>query len=222
MSFQHYFWLNTCQGMRIGTSKRTKKGFTSSWFFDTKAGPQSFQNLVIWDTAISWIYVPEAQAVDLIYRLVKGKTYNKFANGMVSLSCADVNNYEDVFFLIGGYWLQMKPQDYIINLSGTCFLGFIPNPGNYFLIGLGLMGGYYTIHDNSNHANARIGFVPHSTSSKIEIAAGKSPSMPIQNLQWERTFMFDIYAYILTLFDAYWIFYVPAYVITSIIGPSTY
>jgi hypothetical protein len=44
------------------------------------------------------------------------------------------------------------------------------------------MGGYYTIHDNSNHTNARIGFVPHSSSSKIEVAAGTNPSRPIQYL----------------------------------------
>lgn len=141
---------------------------------------------------------------------------------MVSLSCSDIPNYEDVFFLIGGYWLQMKPQDYIINLSGTCFLGFVPHSGSYYLIGTGLLGGYYTIHDNSNHTNARIGFVPHTNSSKIEVATGKNPSTPIQYMQWERTFVFDIYAYILPYFDAYWIFYVPAYVIATIIGPSTY
>jgi hypothetical protein len=74
----------------------------------------------------------------------------------------------------------MKPQDYIINLSGTCFLGFVPHPGSYYLIGTGLMGGYYTIHDNSDHANARIGFVPHLDSSKIEVVAGSNPSTPIQ------------------------------------------
>jgi len=141
---------------------------------------------------------------------------------MVSMSCSDVKNYEDVFFLIGGYWLQMKPQDYIINLSGTCFLGFVPHPGSYYLLGTGLMAGYYTIHDNSDHANARIGFVPHTTSSKIEVSTGTNPKRAVQYLQWERTFLFDIYAYILPYYDSYWIFYVPAYVITSFIGPSTY
>lgn len=41
MTFQSYWWFSTIQGMRIGTGTKTNKGFTSSWYFDTKAGAQS-------------------------------------------------------------------------------------------------------------------------------------------------------------------------------------
>jgi FAD/FMN-containing dehydrogenase len=53
--------------------------------------------------------------------------------------------------------------------------------------------GYYSIHDNSDHANARIGFAPHSTSSKVKVEADVTlPANNIDDYLWELTWLYDI------------------------------
>jgi hypothetical protein len=52
--------------------------------------------------------------------------------------------------MIGGVWIQISASDYILNYSGTCVLAFVPINSTYWLAGLPLLNGYYTVHDNND------------------------------------------------------------------------
>jgi hypothetical protein len=51
-----------------------------------------------------------------------------------------------------------------------CILGFLDGTNqDYWLLGDVFLRGYYSIHDNSDRANARIGFAPHVKSNKKNV-----------------------------------------------------
>ena len=112
---------------------------------------------------------------------------------MIQVSCSEASTYEDVYLMIGGYWIQISASDYILNFSGTCILAFVPIDATYWLAGLPLLSGYYTVHDNIDPTKARMGFAPHVTSNKVNVATAFTPSNSVEKNRWELTFLFDIY-----------------------------
>jgi Eukaryotic aspartyl protease len=65
--------------------------------------------------------------------------------------------------LINGYWFEILPKDYIVESLGACLLAIGASPLDYFILGAAFLQGYYSIHDMTED---RIGFAPHSTSTK--------------------------------------------------------
>lgn len=64
----------------------------------------------------------------------------------------------------------------------------------YWLLGDTFLTGYYSIHDNNDHANAKIGFAPNNNSNKPDITvATVDPKYKAADLEWERTWLFDVY-----------------------------
>ena len=98
--------------------------------------------------------------------------------------------------MIGGVWIQISASDYILNYSGTCVLAFVSINEAYWLAGLPLLNGYYTVHDNIDSTKARMGFAPHVTSSKVNVVAAFTPSNSVEQLEWELTFVYDIYQFV--------------------------
>ena len=49
----------------------------------------------------------------------------------------------------------------------------------FWWMGLPLIQGYYTIWNNDNHNASKVGFVPHDTSSKLEITTGTTPTTKV-------------------------------------------
>jgi hypothetical protein len=79
------------------------------------------------------------------------------------------------------------------------------------------MKGYYTIHDNSDKSNAKLGFVPNVESTKIDVVDGYAPKTKVNDLRWERTFIFEVYKATRLWFDTYWLVYLPGLILTNII-----
>lgn len=92
--------------------------------------------------------------------------------------CTEKSQYETVYLWIDNHRFEIPVDDYFLTYNDLldeadssyddiCLLAFIDSFGaGYWLVGDAFLKGYYTIHDNDDHANARIGFAPHSTSSK--------------------------------------------------------
>jgi len=95
--------------------------------------------------------------------------------------------------MIGGNWIQISVSDYILRFSGTCILAFVPIDASFWLAGIPLLSGYYTVHDNTDPTNAKMGFAPHATSKKVNVATAFKPSNSVEALRWELTFIYDIY-----------------------------
>lgn len=64
----------------------------------------------------------------------------------------------------------------------------------YWLLGDTFLTGYYSIYDNSDHDNARVGFAPHATSSKPVLVENSSiPSTRVEDVLWELSWVFSVW-----------------------------
>jgi hypothetical protein len=93
------------------------------------------------------------------------------------VSCAEKSLYETVYLWIDDHRFEISVDDYWLsyndiaynydpNEEDTCLIAIVDTNSYYWLVGDAFLKGYYTIHDNDDHANARMGFAPHATSSK--------------------------------------------------------
>jgi len=93
-----------------------------------------------------------------------------------------------------GYWFEARQEDYIIDISGTCILGILPhNYGNFWVIGTTIFKGYYTVYDNSNPDDAKVGFAPSATSDKSVLTSEFFPDTQWYDILWELTGWWGIY-----------------------------
>jgi hypothetical protein len=100
--------------------------------------------------------------------LTPGLTMYPKDNVFFTQDCKDYSRWPSIDLLIGDYWLQIHPKDYLLDAThakdkSTCEFAFIANTSNFWLLGDSFYRGYYMIHDEEN---ARIGFTPHATSLK--------------------------------------------------------
>jgi hypothetical protein len=133
----------------------------------------------------------------LIKRIAGKSGYYDYYSGLMFVPCSDKNQFEDVYLWIDGYKFEIKKDDYVIVLNDLleepdpefedeCLFAIIDdfNP-DYWLVGDAFLKGYYTIHDNDDHANAKIGFAPHATSTKQLVTAEPMPKESIIDVLWE-------------------------------------
>lgn len=99
---------------------------------------------------------------------MSGNEY-ELAQGYVISKCYD--DFPVVSFLFEDKWLQVYPDEYVVDISETqdrsmCVLLMSEGDHPFIIMGLPIYMNYYTVHDDDNN---RIGFAPHSTSSKSAI-----------------------------------------------------
>jgi len=130
------------------------------------------------DTGSSCIIGPPEAGVilrNIISRFPK--VYEDNGWGYIFDCPADYSDYPSFELLYGGYWFEVKAEDYIIQLTegGTCGICISSSEDTEeWILGDAFMRGYYNIHD---HDNLRMGFVPFSGSSKsVPESASSTPS----------------------------------------------
>jgi hypothetical protein len=84
--------------------------------------------------------VPENEGWEAVLRLLKGKEWQRISgtNAFV-VDCAARDSFEDISFMLDGKWLQLKAQDYILEVDGACILGLIPTEQNMWIFGTSAM-----------------------------------------------------------------------------------
>jgi hypothetical protein len=75
---------------------------------------------------------------------------------------------QDLYFLIEGYWLLLKKQDYIVNSTDECFLGFETNPLSQFEFTLGYQ--FHKGYSVTYNTTAMIVGLDNYTKPEFEIA----------------------------------------------------
>lgn len=72
----------------------------------------------------------------------------------------------------GGYWLEIKPEDYIANYGNdNCNLAFIGTNESFWTIGMPGMRGYYVTHDIDGD---KLGFAPLKGGNKMKLVQNTS------------------------------------------------
>jgi len=138
------------------------------------------------DTGSSCIIGP-AEEADRILKLIVTRLPKVYENDGWGYIFECPANYSDLpmfEFLYGGYWMEVHPDDYIIDVSanGTwCSVCISSVAGfNEWILGDAFMRGWYNIHD---HDNWRMGFVPFVGSSKsAPETATSTPSATIPDI----------------------------------------
>lgn len=70
--------------------------------------------------------------------------------------------------MFDNHWIQIDPSEYLLDVSengdgSACLIMMMASQMDFFLMGLPIYQGYYTVHDMDEPS---IGFVPHATSRK--------------------------------------------------------
>lgn len=215
------FWYSAISGVLYDTPETKRMpglGYTAQIRFD--AAP------AIFDTGTSLIYVPESIGNDFMYRLTFGKKYI-YTNGLFQVHCDEKEEFKDVYLVIADKLFQVAAKDYVIDVDGVCLLAFVVHPSDFWLLGDAFLTGYYSIHDNEDHDNARIGFAPHSSSTKPEIIEFPSSNIEhtFESVAWETTWIYDWYWFWqlewfagTPFLDANWMYYVPGWIWVSLFG----
>jgi hypothetical protein len=148
------------------------------------------------------VYAPAGLGYELLSRLTKGldKYYDR-ESGFMYVSCRQKRYYEDVYLTIDGYKFQIRVEDYWYEFASeypggndVCILGFIDDDyADYWLLGDVFLRGYYTIHDNKDHNNARIGFAPHWVSNKEKVVDTTVTDTSVKDVLYECTPVYSMW-----------------------------
>jgi hypothetical protein len=167
------------------------------------AGYQYGYNLeapAIVSTGEAVIFAPFGLGYEIQLRMSKAfEHYYDDYSGVMFVSCADKSWYQDISIWIDDYEFEILVDDYFLNLNemlaqepntdggdDVCVLGIVDDwESEYWVLGDVFLRGYYSTFDNNDHANARMGFVPHATSDKKFVEKSRLPVESIENILWE-------------------------------------
>ena len=161
------------------TANVTAYRFHSSFDVDkSEWGMSSGVNLGITDTGSSCISGPSDEMNFIYSTIIKNIALdNELAfdeDWGFTFDCPITKDQPIFELLFGGYWMQVLPEDYIVDISidadgSICSLCLDPDQNaNEWLLGDAFMRGWYNIHD---HTNMQMGFVPFKGSNKSGVVA---------------------------------------------------
>ena len=91
------------------------------------------------DTGSSLTLIPKTIAPDFFGRLLVGQQYVTTKNGRYQLSCKNKMEFPSIFFMVDGYWIEIHPEDYVIELTSSkgtlCILGIQAHDKKSILLG---------------------------------------------------------------------------------------
>ena len=98
---------------------------------------------------------------------------NSFSTEQDYLFDCDSANLPSFDILVGGYWLQVRPEDYIRSINGVeCYLCLKRSYwDNDWTLGSAVLKDYYSIFDREN---MQVGFVPFTGSEKPAVVQASS------------------------------------------------
>ena len=164
-----YWWTSKIKGMRW--KKNWSDTTTEYKFTEAKA---------LTDTGSSCIIGPKADVSyfkNSILNTITGVETHSSWDYQFDCSAANTSTLPVFELHYGGYWFEVRPEDYLIEFNSTtkkcalCMSAY--STINYWILGDAFMRGLYSIHD---YDNLRMGFVPFKGSAKA--APTKTSSTP--------------------------------------------
>lgn len=164
-------WSASVTGVRFGNLARDEWGVESK--------------LAQIDSATTCTHVP-SDIYEWYMEQVRDFTFNEnvyssWASELGTIvSCDHADHMPTVEFLLGGYWVEYAPQDYVQaiyqdgTMIGECYLCF-QDAGNEdrWILGNQFLQGYYSVF---NMDDQQFGFAPGAASGKVQLTAGDDPT----------------------------------------------
>lgn len=161
-TYGQFWWANQIQGLRFRGSSTVELS-TSTTFS-------------VVDTSNNCISLPDDLYTFVIDYLIAQLNYSETddAYGLI-FYCDEVNLLPSVDFLFGGYWVEVSPDDIVLNYgSNVCSFCIIKSTIEQITLGASFLLGYYAVHDMDN---LQMGFAPLASADnqKISLEAGGVP-----------------------------------------------
>lgn len=124
---------------------------TGVGFGDMRQNSYEISADVLFDTGSSCILVPDAYYFWFLEKLGdKGMAYYSDNGSRPYLQdCSVLADLPIIYFLIGGYWFQADPLDYVLPNSFTCPICISRSPVDGFILGDAFLRNYYIVHNLS-------------------------------------------------------------------------
>lgn len=168
-----FWWTNYITGIKFTKANR---GIAYEYRLDS--------NKAMTDSGTSCVYMPNI-IYDAVLNNIREMSMNRDNveiswDGEILIDCKDVSELPIIEILYGGYWMEMLPEDYIVEYEGYCFacLGKA-DYGEEWILGDAFMRGFYSTHD---HKSQKFGFAPHAESTKRAPYEGEQPANPLTKI----------------------------------------
>ena len=167
---QGYFWSAIPEGVRFGNIDGKE------YLLENLPG--------IFSSSSVFTGVPKSLSRNF-FKMLLQDIDTELEDGIFYTSCSSQFE-EDIYFMFGGNWLQIKAKDMITDLSeaqdnSLCAVTFMPSENDYWWFGLNLYKDYYVIH---NATKRTLGFVPTLDNIKDEIMDGARPLDSFPSYDW--------------------------------------
>jgi len=193
--------LGSVQAIQHGLDTNTKQGRTAGYQF----GPE-LTKPAVFSTGTALIHAPYNIGYEITNRQARGlKFFNDEDTGLTIVSCAQKQEYENLYIWIDGFKFEILLNDYFLSINDmlgddaenqfndVCILGIVDDKDiDFWMFGEAFMRGYYTIHENEDHTKPRLGFAPGVNSNKNVVYQALLPSQYINNVLWELTWIGDM------------------------------
>ena len=170
---RNFWWTNYIEGIKFTGADGTVAQYAVK---KTKA---------LTDSGTSCVYMPYEYYDSVLHQIQKYALRPELVDiswdGEIAVKCDIREELPVISFLFGGYWMEMRPEDYIVEYEGFCFACL--GKGDYgvhqeWLLGDAFLRGFYSAHD---YSSMKFGFAPHSKSQKNAPIAGTPPyNNPLQ------------------------------------------
>ncbi len=190
----HWWYSHTLEGVVYGDGEQKKlgNGLTAAYSYE-----ENLRFPVMFNTATRFVYTPRGQGQEILHRLVHKRNSQWVDSvGVYAIDCEERSDYEDIKFSVNEQWISLKASDYIHEFDGVCFLGIIPTSRDAWVFGTSVFEGYYTIFDQSDVENARIGIAPHASSEKDLVSFAELPKKKVGSVVWELTSIYQSYGWL--------------------------
>ena len=136
---ENYWWTSKISGIRW-------QGSTEEYALEEIDG--------VTDTGTSCIIGPWAEVKQIEYHILshlEGPVYDD-DYWTYTFRCSDLKNLPSFEMLYGGYWFEVLPEDYVIDIGlNSCTLCFTAYYSlDEWILGDAFMRGWYNIHDHDN------------------------------------------------------------------------
>ena len=123
--------------------------------------------LALTDTGASCIIGPSDQLRPIMNTILNTSNSVKIdqIGWSFSFDCEDASDMPAFELLFGGYWFEVRPEDYVIEIAtDECSVCMSPYDNiNAWILGSAFMRGWYNIH---KYETKQMGFVPYDGSLK--------------------------------------------------------
>lgn len=166
-------WQMSISGLKVGSKPAFPNGAKAAYHFESKPA--------YLDSFSPYIQVPKSGGTQL-YALILHEIEYEVVDGLLMGPC-DTSKYDSVsLFINDEYYFQLTPESFVLDIGqgDKCFLPFLHNNEDYWVLGEPFFRNYYSVYDVQK---GLIGVAPSVDYPGASIDRGQAPGDELPNLR---------------------------------------